>query len=93
MSLCYWVFPVNGYAFFNDDFHIFTTQAGLADNKVNCIFKDTDGFMWFGTDFGLSLYNGSSFNNFTIAGSNNHIRSIHQLNTECIGVLTDENKL
>ena len=49
MSLCYWVFPVNGYAFFNDDFHIFTTQTGLADNKVNCIFKDTDGFMWFGT--------------------------------------------
>ena len=34
-----------------------------------------------------------TFNNFTIAGSNNHIYSIHQLNTECIGVLTEENKL
>lgn len=93
MSLCFLVFPKNGYAFFNDDFHIFTTQNGLADNKVNCIFKDADGFMWFGTDFGLSLYNGSSFNNFTIVDSNNHIHSIHQLNTECIGVLTEENKL
>lgn len=93
MSLCLLIFPINGYGFFNEDFHIFTTQDGLADNKVNCIFKDTDGFMWFGTDFGLSLYNGSSFNNFTIAGSNNHIYSIHQLNTECIGVLTEENKL
>lgn len=93
VSLCFLTFSINTHAFFNDDFHLLTIQDGLADNKVNCILKDTDGFMWFGTDFGLSLYNGSSFKNFTIPGSNNHIRSIHQLNSECIGILTEENKL
>lgn len=87
------MFSINAHAFFNDDFHLLTIQDGLADNKVNCIFKDTDGFMWFGTDFGISLYNGSSFKNFTIPGSNNRIHSIYQLNTEYLGVLTEDNKL
>ncbi len=82
--------PQNAYSFFNEDFRILTIQDGLADNKVNCIFKDADGFMWFGTDFGFSLYNGSSFRNFTIAGSNNHILSIHQLTPQCIGILTED---
>jgi signal transduction histidine kinase/ligand-binding sensor domain-containing protein/DNA-binding response OmpR family regulator len=31
---------------------------GLSHNRVNCIFKDSEGFMWFGTLSGLNRYDG-----------------------------------
>ncbi|MDN5286616.1 MAG: response regulator [Mucilaginibacter sp.] len=31
---------------------------GLSHNQVNCIFKDSEGFMWFGTASGLNRYDG-----------------------------------
>lgn len=34
---------------------------GLSHNQVNTIFKDSDGFMWFGTTSGLNRYDGYSF--------------------------------
>jgi signal transduction histidine kinase/ligand-binding sensor domain-containing protein/DNA-binding response OmpR family regulator len=37
---------------------------GLSDNHVNCIFKDKKGFMWFGTNSGLSRYDGFKFKVF-----------------------------
>jgi streptogramin lyase len=40
-------------------------EQGLSSNKVNCIFQDKKGFMWFGTDYGLNRYDGYSFKVFT----------------------------
>jgi len=37
---------------------------GLSHNRVICIFKDTKGFMWFGTMSGLNRYDGYSFKIF-----------------------------
>ena len=37
----------------------FTMQEGLADNTVLSISKDKQGFIWFGTNNGLSVYTGS----------------------------------
>src|ERR1035437_4411949 len=31
---------------------------GLSNNQINCILKDSRGFMWFGTNFGLNRYDG-----------------------------------
>ncbi|WPU94856.1 two-component regulator propeller domain-containing protein [Mucilaginibacter sabulilitoris] len=31
---------------------------GLSHNQVNCVFKDSEGFMWFGTASGLNRYDG-----------------------------------
>lgn len=31
---------------------------GLSNNQVGCIFKDSRGFMWFGTNYGLNRYDG-----------------------------------
>nr|MBP7472519.1 response regulator [Prevotella sp.] len=31
---------------------------GLSNSQVNCIFKDSKGFMWFGTQYGLNRYDG-----------------------------------
>jgi len=39
-------------------------QAGLLDNHVNAIFKDSRGYLWFGTMSGLNRYDGYSFKTF-----------------------------
>jgi len=35
-----------------------TQKEGLSHNNIECIFKDSDGFVWFGTRNGLCRYNG-----------------------------------
>jgi signal transduction histidine kinase/ligand-binding sensor domain-containing protein/CheY-like chemotaxis protein/AraC-like DNA-binding protein len=38
--------------------------SGLSNNQVNCIYKDSRGFMWFGTSSGLNRYDGYKFKIF-----------------------------
>ncbi|MBD2699543.1 helix-turn-helix domain-containing protein [Spirosoma sp. BT702] len=40
-------------------------EDGLANREVNAIFQDRQGFMWFGTKFGLSRFDGKTFTTFT----------------------------
>ena len=42
----------------------FTTEDGLANNAVVSIEEDKEGNLWFGTQSGLSKYNGNTFTNF-----------------------------
>ena len=42
-------------------FDRFTPGQGLSQNTVMCIFQDSRGFMWFGTEDGLNRYDGSTF--------------------------------
>jgi len=55
---------------------------GLSSNRVNCIYRDIFGFIWFGTDNGLNRYDGNSFTvykhypNDTTSISNNYISDI-----------------
>jgi signal transduction histidine kinase/ligand-binding sensor domain-containing protein/DNA-binding response OmpR family regulator len=37
---------------------------GLSNNQINCIYKDSNGFMWFGTTSGLNRYDGYKFKVF-----------------------------
>ena len=39
-------------------FRQISINDGLANNKVNCIVQDHSGFLWFGTNQGLSRYDG-----------------------------------
>lgn len=39
-------------------------NEGLSNNQVNSIFKDSTGFMWFGTASGLNRYDGHNFLTF-----------------------------
>lgn len=43
----------------------FTVAEGLTSNSVYAIHKDKKGYLYFGTDFGLTRYNGVSFERFT----------------------------
>lgn len=38
-----------------------TIEDGLSHSKVNCIYQDRQGFLWFGTNEGLNKYDGYSF--------------------------------
>ncbi len=42
----------------------FTTEHGLADNWVHVAMRDQLGFLWFGTEGGLSRFDGQQFLNF-----------------------------
>jgi ligand-binding sensor domain-containing protein len=45
---------------------------GLSNNNVNCVFKDANGFMWFGTDAGLNRYDGYKFKLFKHYANDQH---------------------
>jgi len=40
------------------NFNHLTRNEGLASNRVNCIYETKDGFMWFGTEDGLTKFDG-----------------------------------
>lgn len=42
----------------------YSIENGLAHNTVHCVLKDTDGFMWFGTWYGLSSFDGVKFKTY-----------------------------
>ena len=42
----------------------YTTAEGLPSNNVLCALKDRDGFMWFGTWYGLCRFDGSKFQSY-----------------------------
>ncbi|WP_207632653.1 sensor histidine kinase [Foetidibacter luteolus] len=43
----------------------YDTKNGLAGSTVYCSTLDKDGFLWFGTENGLSRFDGTHFKNFT----------------------------
>ncbi|MEM9338256.1 MAG: two-component regulator propeller domain-containing protein [Bacteroidota bacterium] len=53
-------------------FEHITTENGLSQNDVNCIFQDSEGFMWFGTHDGLNKYDGHRFTIYRPDSENPH---------------------
>jgi hypothetical protein len=43
----------------------YDSKDGLAGSTIYCMTQDKDGFMWFGTEGGLSRFDGTHFKNFT----------------------------
>ncbi|WP_346882618.1 two-component regulator propeller domain-containing protein [uncultured Algibacter sp.] len=60
---CFFMFGT-GYSQSNIIFDHLTTNDGLSQSDINCIYQDEDGFMWFGTYDGLNKYNGYEFINY-----------------------------
>lgn len=44
----------------------FTTREGLASNVVNTIIQDRQGYLWLGTNHGLTRFDGHRFDNFYV---------------------------
>ena len=77
------------YAFLDKDIRLLTMRDGLADNTIPCIYKDEDGFMWFGTDNGLSRYDGKTIQNFKPANTYVSIAAIVRLSDDFLGIVSD----
>lgn len=77
------------YAFFDKDIRLLTMRDGLADNTIPCIYKDEDGFMWFGTDDGLSRYDGKTIQNFKPADTYASVAAIVRLSDDFLGIVSD----
>src|SRR4051812_43595405 len=45
--------------------HNYSMADGLPSLEVHCIFEDSHKKIWFGTDVGVSCYDGVSFTNYT----------------------------
>ncbi|WP_205509862.1 sensor histidine kinase [Longitalea arenae] len=43
----------------------YTNRDGLSGSTVYCMTQDKDGFLWFGTEVGLSRFDGTHFKTFT----------------------------
>src|SRR5690349_17406 len=48
-----------------ETFRFYTVNNGLVSNHILSIFQDDDGFIWFGTFAGISIYDGHQFTNYT----------------------------
>lgn len=44
---------------------IYTTAEGLGSNGIHCILADSSGFLWFGTEDGISRFDGYGFTNLS----------------------------
>lgn len=78
---------LSAFAFFEKDIKVLTMQNGLADNTILCICKDGDGFMWFGTNNGLSRYDGKIFRNYP--ASPRKIYSIYEVSDSLLWLASD----
>ena len=73
------------YAQYHILFNHLTDANGLSQSSVTCIFQDSKGFMWFGTQDGLNRYDGYNFKVFkndpsdTTSLSENFIFSIYEI--------------
>ena len=57
-------------------------NQGLSHNQIKCIFRDSKGFMWFGTRNGLNRFDGTSFKVFR-----NNIFDSSSIGSNSIGCL------
>jgi signal transduction histidine kinase/ligand-binding sensor domain-containing protein len=82
LSLCI-SFPSNA-QYYNLSFRNYLSFTGLAQSEVDAIFEDSRGFLWAGTHFGLSRYDGREFRNFyhhvddSLSIADNEISSIDE---------------
>lgn len=53
-------------------FHHLTIADGLSNNRINDIYQDKDGFIWFATDEGLDRFDGKHFVTYRHSSSDVH---------------------
>ncbi len=60
--------------FQNMKFEYLTVDNGLSNNLIQCLFRDSKGYLWVGTQVGLNKFDGFKVKNYeTIEGQNNSL--------------------
>ncbi|MGZ3862453.1 MAG: two-component regulator propeller domain-containing protein [Bacteroidia bacterium] len=75
------------------DFRNYNVDDGLAGSQVFCIFQDSKGYMWFGTNGGgISKFDGKKFQNINRANGalSNYVYSINEDKKQNIYLATSE---
>jgi signal transduction histidine kinase/ligand-binding sensor domain-containing protein/DNA-binding response OmpR family regulator len=79
----------------NSLFENYSVSNGLLDEKIHCVFQDSKGWIWLGTDYGAYRFDGYSFTSFdlndelSIILSNALIRVIYEAPQGIIWIGTD----
>ncbi|MGB4771012.1 MAG: two-component regulator propeller domain-containing protein [Chitinophagaceae bacterium] len=50
--------------YYNLAFRNYSSANGLSQSEVNCVYRDRLGFIWIGTEFGLTRYDGREFSTY-----------------------------
>lgn len=78
---------------FAQTFTNYTAADGLLDNNVNCLDVDASDFLWFGTQAGVSVFDGMAWVDHTTATdpglADNTIQAIYVANSGDVWVGTD----
>lgn len=80
-------------------FQYYSVTDGLTDKTIHCIFQDSRGWIWIGTDFGVLRFDGYRFNNFNTGSSESDqlskslIRTIFEDSNGIIWIGTEQNGL
>ena len=72
-------------------FQHLTTDDGLSDNTINCVFEDHAGYIWFGTQNGLDRYDGNAV--WQVEGSRDNISGIAEDKTGVLWITTKDHGL
>jgi signal transduction histidine kinase/ligand-binding sensor domain-containing protein/DNA-binding response OmpR family regulator len=67
----------------NVRFSLITADQGLSQNQIFCIYQDSKGLLWFGTQDGLNLYDGYTFRVFRHQPGNENSLLDYAVNTIC----------
>jgi ligand-binding sensor domain-containing protein len=63
------------------------TENGLSHREVNAILQDQQGFMWFGTKFGLNRFDGQKFTTYTKERNGLDFDDVHSIAQDAEGYL------
>jgi ligand-binding sensor domain-containing protein len=55
--------PVSG-QYYNLTFRNYSSSTGLSQSEVECAYQDREGFLWIGTRYGLTRYDGKDFKTY-----------------------------
>lgn len=64
------------------DIELYSTKDGLVQNDITSIYQDSKGLMWFGTNAGISRFDGYSFTNYSM--------DTHQLTSNIISCFQED---
>jgi len=91
LLMLFLLFPIMLHASLEKNYKKMNMQNGLAGNSVYSIFKDKDGFIWFGTGDGLSRYDGKNIRSFTSDKYNMTIEYMYDTSDGLLLFITNSN--